>query len=103
MPTGSETDLLPAKAESISSGGGTSGNVCSRRENVLLHSKNCCQGGVRICERNSLTETKVSEDRGGGCAPGTEAEIPLQPMEVHGGTEIHLQPMEDPMPDQMDD
>ncbi|KAK4829093.1 hypothetical protein QYF61_002044 [Mycteria americana] len=24
--------------------------------------------------------------------------VPLQPMEVHGGADIHLQPMEDPMP-----
>ena len=28
--------------------------------------------------------------------------IPLQPMEVHGGADIHLQPMEDPTPGQAD-
>ncbi|CAM9906452.1 unnamed protein product [Bubo scandiacus] len=28
--------------------------------------------------------------------------VPLQPMEVNGGTEIHLQPVEDPMPGQVD-
>ncbi|GAB0183166.1 cAMP-dependent protein kinase inhibitor alpha [Grus japonensis] len=28
--------------------------------------------------------------------------VPLQPMEVNGGADIHLQPMEDPMPEQVD-
>ena len=28
--------------------------------------------------------------------------VPLQPMEVRGGADIHLQPMEDPMPEQVD-
>ncbi|PKU36564.1 hypothetical protein llap_13132 [Limosa lapponica baueri] len=28
--------------------------------------------------------------------------VPLQPMEVHGGADIHLQPMEDPMQEQVD-
>ena len=27
--------------------------------------------------------------------------VPLQPMEVNGGADIHLQPMEDPMPEQV--
>ena len=27
--------------------------------------------------------------------------VPLQPMEVNGGAEIPLQPMEDPMPEQV--
>jgi len=25
--------------------------------------------------------------------------VPLQPMEVHGGADLHLQPMEDPTPE----
>ncbi|OPJ68736.1 hypothetical protein AV530_012827 [Patagioenas fasciata monilis] len=72
------------------------------------------KGGVRICERNSSAGTKASEE-GGGNAPDAGAEIPLQPvvqtmvrpvvplqpMEVHSGAEIHLQPMEDPMPEQV--
>ena len=72
--------------------------------------------GVRRCERNNSADTKVSEEGGGGGAPGAGAEIPLQPvgktmvrqavplqpMEVHGGADIHLQPVEDPTPKQVD-
>jgi len=29
--------------------------------------------------------------------------VPLQTIEVHGGADIHLQPMEDPTPEQVDD
>jgi len=72
--------------------------------------------GVRICERNNSADTKVSEEEGGGCAPGTGAEVPLQPvekmmvgqavhlqpMEVHSGADLHLQPMEDPTLEQGD-
>jgi len=29
--------------------------------------------------------------------------VPLQPMEDHGGTDIHLQPMEDPMLEQVNE
>ena len=71
--------------------------------------------GLRRCERNNSADTKVSEEGGGGGAPGAGAEIPLQPvgktmvrqavplqpMEVHGGAEIHLQPVEDPTPEQV--
>jgi len=28
--------------------------------------------------------------------------VPLKPMEVHGGADLHLQPMEDPTPEQVD-
>ena len=31
-----------------------------------------------------------------------EAGCPLQPMESTGGADIHLQPMENPMPEQVD-
>ncbi|KAK4810707.1 hypothetical protein QYF61_007681 [Mycteria americana] len=72
--------------------------------------------GLRTCERNNSADTKVSEEGGGGSAPGAGAEIPLQPvvktmvrqvvllqpMEVHGGADIHLQPLEDPTPEQAD-
>ena len=56
------------------------------------------------------------EEGGGGGAPGAGAEIPLQPVvktmvkqavplqpvKVDGGADIHLQPTEDPTPEQMD-
>jgi len=71
--------------------------------------------GVGICERSNSVHTKVSEGRGGG-TPGTRAEIllqpvmktmvrhavALQPVEVHRGAESHLQPVEDPMLEQVD-
>ena len=71
---------------------------------------------VRIREGNNPADPKVSKEGGGGGAPGARAEIPLQPlvgktmvrqavplqpMEVHGGADIHLQPVEDPTPDQV--
>ena len=70
---------------------------------------------MRTCQRNNPADPQVSEEGGGGDAPGAGAEIPLQtvvktmvrqavplqPMEVHGGADIHLQPMEDPTPEQV--
>ncbi|GAB0209120.1 hypothetical protein GRJ2_003377700 [Grus japonensis] len=63
-------------------------------------------------ERNNSADTKVSDEGGGGGALGAGAEIPLQPMvkamvrqaiplqpmEVNSGADIHLQPEEDPTP-----
>ena len=71
---------------------------------------------VTSCERNNSADTKSSEEGGGGRAPGARAEIPLQPMEqtmvrqavllqlmeVHSGANIHLQSMENLMPEQVD-
>jgi len=60
---------------------------------------------VRQCERNNSADTKVKEEGAGGGAPGAGEEslplqlvmkamvrqvVPLQPMQVHGGTDIHL-------------
>ena len=56
--------------------------------------------------RDSPADTKISAEGGGGGAPGARAEVPLQPVEktmvrqavplqpteVHGGTDTHLQP-----------
>ncbi|GAB0186401.1 hypothetical protein GRJ2_001105400 [Grus japonensis] len=69
-----------------------------------------------MCERNNSADTNVSEEGGAGGAPGTGAEIPLQPMEktmvrqavplqpmeVNDGADIHLQPVEDPTPEPVD-
>ena len=110
-------DPLLAKAEPISDGGSASGITYLRRGGKNLHNTSSSQKrGVRICERNSPAATKVSEEGGGGGAPGARAEIPLQPlvktmvrqavplqpMEVNGGADIHLQPVEDPTPEQVD-
>lgn len=65
--------------------------------------------GMRVCKRNSSAGTKVSEEAGGGGVQGDRAEIPLEPavkimvrQEVGVGAEIHLQPLEDPTPKQVD-
>ncbi|GAB0181526.1 hypothetical protein GRJ2_000617900 [Grus japonensis] len=71
---------------------------------------------MRICERNNSADTKVSEEGGAGGAPGSRAEIPLQPvektmvrqavppqpMEDDGEHRFHLQPVEDSMLEQVD-
>ena len=55
------------------------------------------------CETNNSADPQVTEEGGGGGAPGTGAEIPLQPV---GKTMVRqavpLQPMEDPMLEQVD-
>jgi len=64
----------------------------------------------------TLQTPRSVKKEGGGGAPGTGAEIPLQPMgkttvrqavplqpmEVHGDADLHLQPMEDPTLEQVD-
>ncbi|GAB0206687.1 AN1-type zinc finger protein 5-like [Grus japonensis] len=64
----------------------------------------------------SDSDTKVSAEGGGGGVPGAGAEIPLkpvvktmvkqavplQPMEDGGEQRFHLQPVEDPMPEQVE-
>ncbi|GAB0176471.1 hypothetical protein GRJ2_000112300 [Grus japonensis] len=113
MPAGSKMDPLLAKAEPISDGGSTSG-VTELRRGKKHQEQLQTERGVRRCERNNPADTKVSEEGGRGGAPGTKAEIPLQPiektmvrqavplqpMEVNGGADIHLQPVEDPMLEQ---
>jgi len=34
-----------------------------------------------MCERNNSADTKLSEEGGGEGAPGTRAEVPLQPVD----------------------
>jgi len=34
-----------------------------------------------MCERNNSADNKVSEEGGGGCASGTRADIPLEPVD----------------------
>jgi len=63
----------------------------------------------------TLPDAQVSEKGGERGVPGTGVEVPLQlmemtmarqvvplqPMEVHGGADIHLQPMDSPTPEQV--
>ncbi|RMC06878.1 hypothetical protein DUI87_16328 [Hirundo rustica rustica] len=68
---------------------------------------------VRIHERNRSGNSKISETGGREGAPGTKdslagngedhskAAVPLQTMEVHSGSEILLQLMEDPTLEQI--
>lgn len=65
---------------------------------------------MRICKRDSSANTKVSVEEEEGDAPEARAEIPLQPVvqivvkqdvplqpvDIHSGAHIHLQPVEDP-------
>ncbi|PKU39468.1 protein pxr1-like [Limosa lapponica baueri] len=113
-PASSKIDPLLTKAEPISDSGSASGITYLRwRKNAVQQQP---EREVRICERNSPADTKDSEEGAGGGAPGVRAEIPLQPvvktmvrqavplqpMEGNGGTDIHLQPMEDPTLEQVD-
>jgi len=115
-PAGSKTDPLLAKAEPTSDSGSTSGITELSRGKKPAQRQLQPERGVRKHERNNPAATKVSEGGVGGAAPGTRAEIPLQsmektmvredvplqPMEVHAGGDIHLQPREEPTPEQVD-
>jgi len=69
---------------------------------------------LRKYERNNTADTKVTEEGGAGGAPGAEISlqplvkivvrqaVPLQPMEVHGGADLHLQLVLDPTLEQVD-
>ncbi|CAN0345005.1 unnamed protein product, partial [Bubo scandiacus] len=104
-----------AKAKNISDSGSTSVITCLRRGKKTVQGQLQPEIRVRICGRNHSADTKVSAEGGGGGAPGTGAEIPLQPvvqpmvrqlcpapMEVHGGADLHLQPVGDPTTEQGD-
>lgn len=93
--SGSETDRLLSKAEPVSEAAGT------LREKCLRRGKTCCVAIVR--ERNEAKNqqnsrpagTKVNEEREGGGAPNTGAEVTLQPMEEAVLRQVVLlQPME---------
>ncbi|PKU46660.1 protein pxr1-like [Limosa lapponica baueri] len=109
MSAGSKMDPPLANAESISNSGRACGITYLRREKSLHNTISSQKREVRICERNNSADAKVSEEGGGEGAPRARTEIhlqpvvkttvrqaaPLQPMEVNGGADTHLQPMED--------
>ncbi|PKU35129.1 protein pxr1-like [Limosa lapponica baueri] len=111
MPEGSQMDPPLAKAQPIINGGSTSGITYLRRgEKTPCKSSSSEKRGLSKCEKyNRSADTKVGEEGGGGeAAPGTGAEIPLQPVvktmvrqvvhlqsvEVKGGADVPLQPTE---------
>ncbi|GAB0177162.1 epimerase family protein SDR39U1 [Grus japonensis] len=118
MPAGYKTDPPLAKTKPISHSGSASGITLLRKGKTPLQHQEQLQPerGVGRCERNSSADTKVSAEGGAGGAPGAGAEIPLQPlektmvrqavplqtMEVHGGADIHLRPVENPTPEQVE-
>ena len=117
IPAGSKMDPSPAKAEPISDSSNAFVITFLRRKKSWDRQKRQLEREVRTCKRTSPADPQVSEERGGGDAPGTGAEIPLQPVvmktmvrqavplqprEVHRGADLHLQPREDPMLEQGD-
>jgi len=67
------------------------------REKTSAGTKVREEGGGKRCSRCQTRDSPAA--RG---ADHSEAGCPLQPMEVHGGADLHLQPMEDLMPEQVD-
>ncbi|KAK4822884.1 hypothetical protein QYF61_021103 [Mycteria americana] len=114
MPADSKMDPLLAKAEPISDSGSTSGLTYLRRGKTSAEQKLGKRTEKYVRETTLQTPRSVKKEGGG--APVTGAEIPLQPvvktmvrqavplqpMEVHGGADIHLQLVEDPTPEQVD-
>ena len=77
MPAGSRTDPQLPKAEPISNSGSASVITYLRRGKKLWWNSSSWERGVR----NSPADTKVTEEGGGGGAPGAGADITLQPLE----------------------
>jgi len=83
-----------AKAKPISDAGSASVITYLRRGKKMHKVKLQQEKGVRICERNHSTNTKVNEEGGGGGVPGARAEVPLQPvMKTMVRLAVPLQPM----------
>ncbi|GAB0190212.1 hypothetical protein GRJ2_001486500 [Grus japonensis] len=111
MPASSRMDQPLASAKPISDGGSTSGITELRRGKKTLAAAFAAKEDMR-----NFADIEVSEEGRGGGGPGTGAEIllqpvvkammkqavPLQPIEDDGDKRFHLQPMEDPMLEQVD-
>jgi len=91
VPDSSSTDPSLGKAEPISDVSGASVITNSRKRKSAVRGR-----GEKKCERRNPADTKVSEEGGGAAAPGTGAEIPLQPMvKTVARQVVLLQPMEE--------
>jgi len=108
-----KTNPLLAKAKPVSDGGSTSGVTELSRVKRLWNSSR--ERGVRICERSSPADPKVSAEGGQEVLQALEQRFPaacgedhgglgcaLQSMEVQGRADPRLQPGEDPTPEQED-
>ncbi|GAB0177871.1 hypothetical protein GRJ2_000252400 [Grus japonensis] len=105
-----------AKAEPTSDSGSASAVTYLRWRKKPHQEQLQLERGVTACESNNSADTQISAEGGGGGAPGTGAEIPLQPMEktmvrqavplqpmeVDGEQRFHLQPMENSTPEHME-
>ncbi|KAJ7408802.1 protein pxr1-like [Willisornis vidua] len=82
MPAGSRTEPLLAKAGPIMNDSNASVITYQRRKTKINGQMELWpeKSKVRICERNSYGDTMVSGEEVGEGAPGSGAEIPLQPM-----------------------
>ncbi|GAB0203037.1 tRNA:m(4)X modification enzyme TRM13 [Grus japonensis] len=85
MPASSKMDPPLAKAEPISDSGSASGITELRK--VKKEGEEVLQAEIPL---QPMEKTMVRQT------------VDLQPMEIHGGADIHLQPMEDPTPEQVD-
>lgn len=113
MPASSKKHPALSRAEPISNSDRATGMKELRRGKKNTLGSSSWERDVKICERSSPAEPRVSE-KGGG--EGARAEtplqplmqtllrngVPLQPMEFHGGAEIHPQPGKDSVPEQVD-
>ena len=81
MPAISKTDPLLVKPEPGGDGGSASGITYLRRgkKPAAQQCNSVLRRGVRIWQRNNSTDTKVSEEGGGGGVADIRAEIPLHP------------------------
>ncbi|PKU39014.1 protein pxr1-like [Limosa lapponica baueri] len=95
MPAGSKMDPLLAKAEPISDSGSASVITYLRREKAAAQQQLQLKRGVRICERNNSTDIKSV------VKTMVRQAMPLQPMKVNNGADIHLQPVEGPTLEQL--
>jgi len=64
---------------------------------TTLQTPRLVQKEERRCSRRQSRDSPAARAEDPG-----EAGCPLQPMEAHGGADLHLQPLEDSMPDQGD-
>ncbi|GAB0177996.1 AN1-type zinc finger protein 5-like [Grus japonensis] len=116
MPAGSKMDLLLAKAKPISNGGSTSGITELRRGETAVQQQLQPERGVEEVRGTTLQTPRSVKKEGrrllqapeqrSPCSPLVKTmvrqAVPLQPMEDDGGADIHLQPVENPTPEQVD-